>query len=41
MGVVNYLTVNGKITGEETLGGSCTDYATDALGSVMGRYRAR
>src|SRR5579863_4200382 len=34
MPVTNYYTVNGALIGEKTVGGSRTDYLTDALGSV-------
>lgn len=35
MGVTNYYSVNGEIIGEKPVGGTRTDYLSDALGSVM------
>src|SRR5438034_1098879 len=34
MAVTNYYSIDGKILGEKTTGGSRVDYLTDALGSV-------
>src|SRR5205085_8384152 len=35
MAVTNFYSMNGKIIGQKTAGGSRVDYLTDALGSVV------